>query len=519
MNANQLLDVIGETQTDYLQAALKTKDARPGRRSVHKIVLIAAVVSLMVMLLGCAVVMRNLRDMAIADYPVTQPYDETGERVETTEKTMTVISLGGYKDSTEYLAAKEWYEFTQSYDTDRSILASVGENNLDIPADYQYVYGCYTQEMVDKVDEIAAKYGLTLMGTETVVQRWQQPVLFEALGIDGVCHEEKAARVTDGAGYFYPNGDFKLEFEVLLPQEDGSWGYEIGVSLLYTKQGWFSPKYSVVDIDDHEQWMYTTADGTDVLIAQGDGGAILFAEQENAYVTVLLHTSMMGEEGTPDKADIQQAADIIDFTIRPQEADLTDIDAKLAAAEEAYRAAQEQKKAAVSSYADLIRVNYIEGAGDKLGTASMRNYYALYDIDDNGVDELLLGRENDYFCDFYTVVDGDIVRCGMWSHYNVCENGIIRIVGTAEATGDQSYCFCKFEGTRLGEALDNIVYVAEEDTWYRESMVNCVYMADGTLESFQIEHEPITAEEAAAVIAKYPLIDLEMKPISEFPME
>lgn len=519
MNSHQLMDVIGEAKSEYLQAALMTKEKRPARRNVHKIVLIAAIVSLMVLLIGCAVVMLSLQDMALEEVPVSRPADTAQESTAVTEKVFTAISLGGYKDSKEHQATKEWYEFTQNYDPELEILFSVDEDNLGIPAKYQHIYGCYTQEMADKVDEIAAKYDLKLMGVETVVQRWQQPVLFEVLGIDGVCHVEKAARVTDGAGYFYPNGDFKLEFEFLLPQENDNWGYEFWASFLYTRQGYFSPKYAMVDIDGYEQWMYTTADGTDVLIAKRDAGALLFAEQKDAYVTVILNNSMRGEEGTPTKADIQLAADIIDFTIRPQEADMTDIDARLAAAEQAYYAAQEQKKAAISSYGDLIRVNYIENAAEKIAAGTMRNYYALYDIDGNGVDELLLSREDDHFRDFYTMIDGEIQRQGIWGHYNVCENGIILRSSSADATGDKGYGVYEYDGTGLNLPLVELLYIAEEDTWYQIFMVNCVYMEDGTLESYQEEREVISAEEAQAILDKYVPIDLEMKPISEFPMD
>jgi len=115
-----------------------------------------------------------------------------------------MISLQGYANSNEYKALVEWIEFCDSYDQDRSILNEIGNNDTGIDMVYRY-YGAYTPKMVDKIDEIIEKYGLSLLG--------------ESIPYDTL--EEFMARISYGnfvgdtittiPGYAYENGTFQFE--------------------------------------------------------------------------------------------------------------------------------------------------------------------------------------------------------------------------------------------------------------------------------------------------------------------
>ena len=75
------------------------------------------------------------------------------------------VSVVGYADSPEYKATAEWLDFEDSYDRDRSILeandAEIRRTGVDPFAEYD-CYLVWSQEMVDKINEITAKYNLKI---------------------------------------------------------------------------------------------------------------------------------------------------------------------------------------------------------------------------------------------------------------------------------------------------------------------------------------------------------------------
>lgn len=90
------------------------------------------------------------------------PAEELGDNVtwkDIPEKEVDMISLAGTEGSPEYEADVEWQKFLDSYDTDESILASVGSGTTGFEEKYGE-YLCYSQEMADKIEEICEKYGL-----------------------------------------------------------------------------------------------------------------------------------------------------------------------------------------------------------------------------------------------------------------------------------------------------------------------------------------------------------------------
>ena len=128
------------------------KHAGTGR--LRRSLTVAAIIALMLFLMGCAaVVLLHLNDLKIGERTYTQHplYLEDGTKTPATEKVQEIIALQGIAESPNQQAAKEWYDFRQSYDQDRA-LANHAED-FSIPVAY-HAYGVYTQEMVDKVDAI-----------------------------------------------------------------------------------------------------------------------------------------------------------------------------------------------------------------------------------------------------------------------------------------------------------------------------------------------------------------------------
>ena len=123
-----------------------------------------------------------------------------------------IISLQGYAGSPEYEAFVEWSTFTASYDTDHTILMEVGNEPTGIDYIYEGVYGCYTQEMVDKLLEIADKYGLILHGNRTIFDPTVDPSAFDNF-INTVAEGNFVDIENSGfGGYTYEDGSFQFDF-------------------------------------------------------------------------------------------------------------------------------------------------------------------------------------------------------------------------------------------------------------------------------------------------------------------
>ncbi len=527
MNSNNLLDVIGEAKDSHVLDAVKTRNGvQPEKNhlSLSRIFLIAAVIALALLLMGCAVAyVLSLQELKIAEEPGVQFFDAKGEWVGPTEVTQEVISIRGYPGSPNQLATQEWYEFEQTYDPNHTLMPD--DNANGIPNAYYYPYNCYTWEMVNKLDEILDKYHLKLLSKEIVVQRWQIPVMFDALGIGGVCNEENAAKINDGSGYFYPEGNFKYDFSFHFPGNDSELSPEIPTTLFYTKKDYFDPDYQSIDTEHFEQWTYTTSEGVEILIAMSHGGGYLFAETDDAFMTVSLHMAAVFQEqdtGGWKRQCMEQAAEVIDFSMNPHTPDMIGLEEKLAQAEQEYEAAKaallEKSKEGRASYADYVKDKYIDNRENLIGTSYIRNYFALLDVTGDGQDELLLGRDDSCFNDIMTIQDGKVIAIVNWSNLNLCEDGVIL---------QTSY----FPLDLVSDDLDHPRYHgfgrikedAETGGQYLETFlsIDCdIATREWTMTNAETgETTPIAVDEIDDFLAKYPLVKIEMKPIKNFEME
>ena len=269
------------------------KETNMKRTNLRKTWLIAAVIGLMVFLMGCAVVLFTLQDMKIGEYTYTQSryIDENGEKIPEKEITKDVISLQGIKGSLSQQAAQEWHEFEQSYDTDYTLLNEADKNPIEVSRDYD-AYFVYTQEMVDKVDEIAAKYGLELAGPIAGTMDYETDIFFDSLGLINLHREEAAIEVEYSSGYFYACGNFKSNFYITLTDEEAAWEHEILAEMRYCGKGYLDTVFAHISgVENYEQWTYKLSDGREVLIVTGDDHAIILCDTEEAFISVLFQTT------------------------------------------------------------------------------------------------------------------------------------------------------------------------------------------------------------------------------------
>ena len=133
MNSNDLFDIIGETPETYVldAANVNTKVIPMQKRSPKRMWLIAAIIALILCLVGCAVAyVLSLDEMILGTEFIE---DRTGET-----ESRTSLSLQGYVGSPSYQAAKEWFDFLQTYDPDGAIAFSDEADNVEFPEDYQF---------------------------------------------------------------------------------------------------------------------------------------------------------------------------------------------------------------------------------------------------------------------------------------------------------------------------------------------------------------------------------------------
>ncbi|MGM9659903.1 MAG: hypothetical protein ACI3WQ_04835, partial [Faecousia sp.] len=219
MKAMDLLVGFGSVKDSFVIGAEEFRQgkqkAQIKRLSTRKAWLIAAVIALMLLLVGCAVVyVLRMQDLQVGEYSFYVPteYDENGNVIPVeSQEPITLLSLQG----TNMEALAEWVAFTNAYDQDGTIAleadkATKAGTPWDIPENYHLTYGCYSQEMVDKLNEIVEKYDLKLLSSYIPLNYYENSVLLNSLGLNGLVYANPSVQVEYWDGDFHLEGTFDL---------------------------------------------------------------------------------------------------------------------------------------------------------------------------------------------------------------------------------------------------------------------------------------------------------------------
>ena len=272
MTSMELLELLGSVKDQYILEARDESDAK--RVPFRKAVLIAAVIALMALLVGCAVVyVLSMQEIKLGEQTVTYDvydYDpETGNPMAYAgqeSQTQQVLTLAGLSNTPAAKAAREWYEFTKTYDPDLEIKKSVWGNIPDFGDEY-YGYDIYTQEMKDKLDEILEKYDLKLRGN--LIEFETPKRMLQAMGIESLLNPGAGVKMTIEFPYrYYENGVTYLNTVLTLPGENGD--ETVRCYLRYLPKDCFIPDTAVLTEAQWEEWNYTTAGRDDVLILRAE---------------------------------------------------------------------------------------------------------------------------------------------------------------------------------------------------------------------------------------------------------
>ena len=504
MNTMDLLELIGETPETYvLDAADTAKKRIPAKR----IWLIAAVIAVLAILAGCVAYVLNLQDLVL--FERTYEDWETGET-----EPKAVISLQGPAGSKAYLAAQEWLEWKASYDPERELYSE--EARAAFPEEYQ-PYAVYTQEMKDKLDAICDKYDVELMGQP--YYDTDNAYVLEALQIDGVCRKNTAAQVEEHIRYIYRNGSFAANCTITLDEE--LWPEPLLVDYkCYYKDAFHEVVLSVADFEDYEQWNYTTTDGKELLLALGPEKALIFAQTGDWFFAVTHIDTKAGNildgEITMSKAALEQIANVFDFKIQPKAP--TEEYFMLAAArlkeEEAQRLESQEDINWEQIYKDTYGVaSFEERVRFHLenNSKASRMGYALKDLDGDEKPELLIGYDG-YIRYIYSEYNSETVGILDWTNTGnayLAEDGTI--VNMTE-TNTEAAAFCDFIRVENGSPVYDLQLVYNPGFFGHDD-------SPWQINHGSAKYEPITEEEYLRLQNSKARMQVQMLPLSEYPMQ
>ena len=498
MTGKDLLTAMSGIDGRYIEEAAPA--AAPKTRSLRRPLLIAAAIAAALLLVGCGIVYAlRLQDMSIGKATYTQRFDDKGKAIDPVEKSMDIITPYGRSGDAIQQALKEWYEFQESYDPDY-LLATNEPDIPGIPNQYEYTYSCYTQEMVDKVDEIAAKYNLKLLKEWIPFQRYQSDIFLEETGIQSLLLPDSGAQITGMAGMLYLPYNFSMEFE-LVTENAG----KLMTSYGYARKDYFpSASAGGMDIDAYEQWDHTTPGGTKLLLAlNSKGQGEIIAEQENAMIMIsidgnrsLSHSRYPDASEVMTKAELESIADQFDYSVQPKEVDRAVVEEKLAAAEEAYQAEHAYVPETYTDFSDYLKKNvYIPDESRQ---------YSFYDLTGDGVDELLLGQDGAFFY-WLSMENGEVVE-NVYGDTYLCKGNILEQYEAPDMYWDiERHTYVKPENGGYGDKIVAVERVGNQ--WYR------------SYDIYERDKTEISQDEAAAIMAKYPRIQLEWKPLMDYPLD
>jgi len=203
------------------------------------------------------------------------------------------FDLSAYQESPLHQALTEWEAFLAEYDADKTILFKEENDVLVAEREDWKLYGVYSYEMGQKLDEIADKYGLRLhTGGRTI----------ECAAWEKMVKEVFAAGRSTGDGYLYEDSSFHFAGGMALT------GYDwVDFTLVYTRKGIFDNGLPLIkEAADYKGWQYTAACGKSVVLGLSSSDALIYAEYDKCFVTVSV-------QGGISEAALEELADKINF--------------------------------------------------------------------------------------------------------------------------------------------------------------------------------------------------------------
>ena len=481
-------------KAEYGQFSVSGEKQEKAHGRIRRPLLLAALIALLLMLVGCGIAyVLRLQDLKIGVQTVPQTqYDDSGSRIDETEVELDVLSMQGIKGTPNYLANQEWLAFTNSY-------THTGGEYWESEPEY-WAYSVQNQEMVDKLDEICAKYGLKIIG-----KPWHEHIdcneFLTLLGIDNLLKPNADAALSIPAGRFFPGGSFTIYGTLNLANTDNMFTYHC------VKKDVFYDVFGYVNADSVSERNYTTTDGVNLLLLESNQSGMILADREDCFLALSVDL--------PGDATLEQTAECFDFTIHTNPPDAAAADAREQASLEEMNSRQGDpnilRRPTYGEYIeDLIQGDEMHRSFNPEYTPPSKEY-AFYDVDGNGTEELLA---------FYNGYIGSIVGMkngttddGKSYHMYLCEDNVL-VNFDSEPNGLGEYRYHIF---RFANDGDPVFSNPKE-----QSIVRLKKCADGTwwrttsTEHYAEYDTEIPEAEAMEILNSYKPVDLETRPLTEF---
>ena len=509
MKPIDLLKSLGNVKDSYVISAEEFRKGKSQAQvkpiSAKRVWLIAAIVAIMLLLVGCTVVyLLRMQDLKVGEYSFYVPteYDEDGNVIpHETHEPIIQLSLQG----SNMEALKEWKAFTNTYDPELKIANEADRTGSawELPDNYHLTYGCYSQEMVDKLNAIVEKCELKLLSKYVGFNWWESRALLDSLSIDSLFY--------DDSGVEYWDGDLHLEgtfdINILLTLDMGDWTWEQGmVSYRYSLKDYFDPLTgSMLESHDYQQWDYTRKDGKTVLLVLNEGTARIYADLPEAFVSVYLDPVIwvQGEKTPMPREALEQFAELFDLDVKPVPADMESVEKYKAEALRQYEADRADAQAKHEAQYLKGYESFVEYRLAKNPSPSTLSYI-LYDVNGDEIEELII---NCY--EILSMKDGgsykycDLQQTGvMFPRFRPCEGNIFEV--WTEDFGMYQHYF--YQGNADSASfITGVTYDANEKCWYQ----NITDGMDG-------QKKKITESEAHEIMDSYPHVDIDWLPLKRY---
>ncbi len=318
MNGQEIFLGLSYISRKYIEEA-ETETVSGGAGKAHRIrrpFLLAAVIALLLLLVGCAAVyVLKMEHVKISsgtdqrDYSLVDGvYVKDPHTVDTT-----TLSMAGLKGSNAYKACADFY----AYETELRASASASGD-----------WTGYDDAINAKAQELAEQYGLKPEGQPLTFRTTRN--LCNALGVERFVRNSQDVSIDVDQGFCRDSGNFFVLLRFAFPEDQG---YEVTYTsgaLYWDRQDTFSREYFT--LEDRGDWVernYTTSAGNTVLIltSPSQERGYIICDRGDALMTVWLDVNpeLLSEDAGVVSAEylhmtdaqLNMVADALDFAIQP----------------------------------------------------------------------------------------------------------------------------------------------------------------------------------------------------------
>lgn len=391
MNGQEIFLGLSYISRKYIEEA-ETETVSGGAGKAHRIrrpFLLAAVIALLLLLVGCAAVyvlkMEHVKISSGTDQRDYSLVDGVYVKDPHTVST-TTLSMAGLKGSNAYKACADFY----AYETELRASASASGD-----------WAGYDDAINAKAQELAEQYGLKPEGQPLTFRTTRN--MCDALGVERFVRNSQDVSIDVDQGFCRDSGNFFVLLRFAFPEDQG---YEVTYTsgaLYWNRQDTFSREYFT--LEDRGDWVernYTTSAGNTVLIltSPSQERGYIICDRGDALMTVWLDVNpeLLSEDAgvvsaeylhmTDKQLDI--VADALDFAIQPNVPTQADVDAQAAPPQEATQNGYTLKLKSVETDGYVARVVVGVTAPEDVDIESLnistgRTFFRTPGRDSNGI--------------------------------------------------------------------------------------------------------------------------------------